>query len=80
MFVENLKTGEYILEELTEEELKVFNSWDTQDKTTQVTINHLENLPCLWSAVMFLGKHPGCLIRQFLDNVAGEYICSWMVE
>ena len=74
VFVQNLKTGEYILEELTEEELKVFNSWDTQDKTTQVTINHLENLPCLWSAVMFWGKHPGCLIRQFLDNVAAEYL------
>jgi hypothetical protein len=74
IFIQNLTTGEYILEELTEEELKVFNSWDTQDKTVQVTINHLENLPCLWAAVMFWGNHPGCIIRQFLDNVAAEYL------
>jgi len=74
IFIQNLATGEYILENLTEEELKVFNSWDTRDKADQVTINHLENLPCLWSAVMFWGNHPGCIIRQFLDNVAAEYL------
>ena len=49
-------------------------TWDTQDKTVQVTINHLENLPCLWAAVMFWGSYPGCIIRRFLDNVAAEYL------
>ena len=74
IFIQNMKNGEFILEKLTEDELKAFNSWDTQDKTVQVTINHLENLPCLWAAVMFWGSYPGCIIRQFLDNVAAEYL------
>ena len=73
-FLMNMRTGEYIMEPLRDEERKVFNSWDLGDKTTQVTINHLENLPCLWGAVMMWGKYPGHLIQQYLDNTAAEFL------
>ena len=68
----DMQNGLYYTHLLSEGEQEVFNSWDTLDKNEQVSINQLENLANLFSALLLCPHHPGgiqCLVQ---DNTASE--------